>query len=973
MARQYSRTNPLGFTPWPVTIITALVYLALVIPLLVVQHVVPSAPGSDPAGLNLTEAWADLQVLTNGFHPYNSHRNDDVHKWLLQRVHEIIDSAPARSTDSAHPPAVFVFDDDQSNLTFSGRGNELGVYFESTNILVYIRGTEDDETQWWADPQGQPASKGGVLVNAHYDSVSTGYGATDDGMGVVSCLQLLRYFTTPGHAPRRGLVVLLNNGEEDFLNGARVYSQHPLSRLPHTFVNLEGAGAGGRASLFRSSDTEVTRPYARAPHPFGSVLSANGFEAGLISSQTDYVVLEGDLGLRGLDIAFIEPRARYHTDQDDARHTSVDSLWHMLSAAVATTEGLVDDASDQFDGAPREDGKVASGSGSKAVWFDLFGSTLAVFELHTLFALSVTLLIVAPLVLLATSIALVRADRMYLFRSTARVPGSDDFDEGVSLQGVRGFFRFPFLLVIPTGVAVGLAYLVTKINPYIIHSSEYAVWSMMISAWVFLAWFVSRVADFARPSAFHRVYVLTWMFVAEWVLLVIATVYENRYGLAGGYFVFFALSGTFLATWISYLELFALPRKSEYARQIAPPSRYASNHGSRLGTSSGEHGMDDAEDEEDDDGDDEDEARNVEEEPTESTSLLRGRGQRTTFANYVRVTGDYLHGAGDDEPRETHVYGREQAWSAGLPKWTWVLQFLLSAPIVLILVGPLALLLTAALRQTAQDGSSPLFVYIAIAVLTTLLVTPLLPFIHRYTHHIPLFLLLVFTGTLIYNLVAFPFSPSNRLKLFFLQEVDLDTGVNRAFLSGAHPFVYEVARSLPSAAGQNVSCDLSAARPKCSWYGIPPQVQATATPDTADWVSFNITRSADQPTRARFSVAGQNTRACRLVFDDPVRSFAVLDSAYDPRFPHLSPQGTQEIRLWSREWGHTWTVDVEWTVPAVDGESRGVSGRVVCLWSDGNAPGVIPALDEVRRYSPVWTAVSKLSDGLVEGSRRFEV
>ncbi|GFG11162.1 probable zinc metalloprotease NFIA_018760 [Aspergillus udagawae] len=970
MARpSHSRSNPLGFTPWPVTVITAVVYLALVVPLLVVHHVVPSAPSSSPNGLNLTEAWADLQVLTKGFHPYNSHRNDEVREWLLKRIRELIDSAPPASEHESvdeEKPDVFVFDDTQSNLTFSGRDSGLGVYFESTNIMVYIRGWEEDRERWWEDPHGRPAGKGGVLVNAHYDSVSTGYGATDNGVGVVSCLQLIKYFTTPGHLPRRGLVVLFNNGEEDFLNGARVYSQHPISQLPHTFLNLEGAGAGGRATLFRSSDAEVTKPYMRAPHPFGSVLSANGFEAGLISSQTDYVVFEGDLGLRGLDVAFMEPRARYHTDQDDARHTSLDSVWHMLSAAVATTEGLVSDASGRFEGLPREDGRIASGSGPRGVWFDLFGSTFVVFELHTLFALSVTLLIVAPLILLVTSIALTRADKMYLFRSSAS-PEDSDGSEKVPLHGVRGFFRFPFLLVIPTGVTVGLAYLVTKFNPYIIHSSEYAVWSMMVSAWVFLAWFVSRVADFARPSAFHRVYTLTWLFLVEWVLLVIATVYENKYSLAGGYFVFFAFAGTFLATWISYLELFALPRKSEYATQLALPSRRASSHGSRLGTASGED-VEEGEDEDDD---------GAAAEATETTSLLRG--QRTTFANYVRVTGDYLRDD-DDEPHQPNLYGHEQAWSIYLPKWAWVLQFLLTAPLVLIFVGPLALLLTSALRQTGQDGSSSLLIYIAIAALTTLLFMPLLPFIHRYTHHIPLFLLLVFAGTLIYNLVAFPFSPANRLKLFFIQEVDLDTGVNHASLSGAYPFVHDVASSLPSAAGQNITCDLDLIRPKCSWHGISPQVVQpqpqfqSQAPQMKDWLSYNITQSDREP-KARFNISGRSTRACKLVFDRPVVEFKVADSAYDPRFPHVSPGGTKEIRLWSREWGQTWTVDVEWAADTdeTDAKGLGLSGRVVCLWSDGNTAGVIPALDEVRRYVPVWAGVSKLSDGLVEGSRRFQI
>ncbi|KAE8376569.1 putative zinc metalloprotease [Aspergillus bertholletiae] len=944
------RANPLAFTRWPVTVITVIVYLALLIPLLVVHHVVPSAPSSPPSGLDISEAWADLQVLTNGFHPYNSHQNDVVHSWLLRRINEILDARPSeqeyRAVDEEKPD-VFVFDDVHSNLTTYGgtlKDADLGVYFEGTNIIVYIRGSEDDTEHWWEAPNGVPTSKGGVLVNSHYDSVSTGFGATDDGVGVVTCLQLVKYFTTPGHAPRRGLVVLFNNGEEDFLNGARVYSQHPISKLPHTFLNLEGAGAGGRATLFRSSDFEVTGPYMRSPHPFGSVLSANGFDTGLIASQTDYVVFQGNMGLRGLDVAFMEPRARYHTNQDDTRHTSKDSVWHMLSAAVATTEGLVYDSSDRFDGAPNTDGGVPSGSGSQAVWFDLFGSTFVLFQLHTLFALLVTLLIVGPLTLLFTSIALTKADKMYLFRSSAK---SEDHFDVVPLQGLRGFFRFPFLFGIPTVVTVGLAYLVTKVNPYIIHSSAYAVWSMMVAAWVFLAWFVSRVADFARPSAFHRIYTLTWMYVLSWASAVIATVYANQKGLAGGYFIFFFHAGIFLATWISYLELFALPSKTEYVDQLRPASGRVSGHGSRRGTASGE----------DYDGED------VEEEPTESTSLL-GSGQRTTFANYVRVGGD--NHAGAEEEVNPNVYGREQAWSSALPRWTWILQLLLTVPITLIMVGPLALLTISAISQTGQDGGHPLFVYIAIAIFTTIILTPLLPFIHRYTYHVPLFLLAVFLGTLIYNLVAFPFSDSNRLKLYYVQEVDLDTGVNRATFAGLSPFVRDVSQGLPSASGQDIACDWHTKRRNllsCSWEGIAPQPVEGDHP-MKDWVSFNISKSTDK-LQARFEVSGLNTRACRIVFDTPVKSLHVVGSAYDPRFPQ-NTAGVNEVRLWSRSWENQWTVDVEWDEDAL-------KGNVICLWSDHNRPGVIPALDEAIQFAPVWVAVTKVSDGLVEGRRAFEI
>lgn len=47
----------------------------------------------------------------------------------------------------------------------------MGTYFEGTNIIVYIRGTDDDEGEWWKKPAAEwSRNHHGVLVNAHYDS-----------------------------------------------------------------------------------------------------------------------------------------------------------------------------------------------------------------------------------------------------------------------------------------------------------------------------------------------------------------------------------------------------------------------------------------------------------------------------------------------------------------------------------------------------------------------------------------------------------------------------------------------------------------------------------------------------------------------------------------------------------------------------------------------------------------------------------
>lgn len=57
--------------------------------------------------------------------------------------------------------------------------------------------------------------------SAHYDSVSTGFGTTDDGIGVASLLQFVDHLVK--NRPRRTAIFNINNGEEDGLNGAQAF------------------------------------------------------------------------------------------------------------------------------------------------------------------------------------------------------------------------------------------------------------------------------------------------------------------------------------------------------------------------------------------------------------------------------------------------------------------------------------------------------------------------------------------------------------------------------------------------------------------------------------------------------------------------------------------------------------------------------------------------------------------------------
>lgn len=296
-------------------------------------------------------------------------------------------------------------------------------------------------------------------------------------MGVITILQLIKHFSASGNQPKHGIVALLNNGEEDFLYGARAFGVSPLMPFVHTFLNLEGAGAGGRAILFRSTDQQVMSSYAKSPHPFSSVIASDAFGMGVIKSQTDFVVFHDVYGQRGLDLSFFQPRARYHTHDDDLKHTSRASLWHMLSSAVVTVQDL---SSRSFVG-DRADGdasKAPNGRGSEGVWFDLFGSSLVLFNLRGMFAWSLTLLVATPLVLMLLTYLAQKKGKYYFFRNRVSIyehPGPDADYERVKIGGLKGVIRFPLALVVTGALVFGGAFLLRKENPYIVHSSEYTV------------------------------------------------------------------------------------------------------------------------------------------------------------------------------------------------------------------------------------------------------------------------------------------------------------------------------------------------------------------------------------------------------------------------------------------------------------------------------------------------------------------
>ncbi|KAI5853308.1 hypothetical protein BZA05DRAFT_395592 [Tricharina praecox] len=928
--------DAVAFRPTPVTILSVLAYFAILSALLWTHFVPPPVASHgelDSWGIDFAQAWQDLRVLTKEFRPYNSARNDEVRKYLLNRVEDIV----KRNVEAGYDGVAEIVDDNESNVLFAAEAaSGLSVYFEGTNIIVHVHGSD--------------ASLSPVLVNAHYDSVSTGYGATDDGMAVVSVLQVIQAFTHPSRKGdkriKRGLIALLNNGEEDFLNGAAAWSIHPMANLSHSFLNLEGAGAGGRATLFRSTDAEVTRWYKQSKRPFGTVVSGDGFKQGLVKSQTDYKIFTEQLGMRGLDVAFWEPRSRYHTQDDDVKHSSKESLWHMLGTSLQTLEAATSDTTRQFD---RDSGPPA-GIGHTGVWFDLFGRTFAVLRIHTLFALTITLIVVPFVIMAITTYFLYTNNKLYYLSNTPLVPQpSRSSNAPRTTRGWRGLLRFPVAFVIATGATIGLAFLVNKVNPMIAYSSQYSVWAMFLALWWSLAWFVLRGADAdtVRPTALGRGYAFIEQWLLWWVIMIAVAVSIDRKDIASGYWMLISYAGVFLCAWISLLELFGLPSKPTTLPLDLIPDNTVN--------------VDDSEDEEI--------------AATERTPLnARGLGRPPSFGGYGR--GNYNGNTEREEEEEEEeedpvpsegVFGREQAWSKDMPTWVWIPQFFLSVPLPLIFTGSVALVLSTAANQTGADGSSTLTFYLLVSALSVMILLPGSPFYHRISYHVTLCVFLAFLATLIYNLTAFPFSTDSRLKVYFQQSIDLTTGNTSAYLVGHPDFVPRIVKDyIPSAHTANISVHpdpLRVGLTRVEWSPALTPAPVPGVTDPSGWLILHATRLTT--TRSRFVVTPANSRACKLIFVNPVTSIRIFGKHTKVMGKPVHPNGAREIRLWTRSWDESWDVEVE-------GEGE-MKGRVVCLWSDANDKTLVPALWEVERFLPAWAVVSKLADGLVEGWKEFTV
>src|SRR3954447_1243677 len=115
-----------------------------------------------------------------------------------------------------------------------------------------------------------------LLLSAHYDSVPVGPGASDDGIGVATLLEVASILKD--RPLKRPVILLFNEGEEVGLVGARAFLADPLSRNVGSLINLEARGVRGPANMFETSRPNgpaIALYRQTAAHPVANSLSAD--------------------------------------------------------------------------------------------------------------------------------------------------------------------------------------------------------------------------------------------------------------------------------------------------------------------------------------------------------------------------------------------------------------------------------------------------------------------------------------------------------------------------------------------------------------------------------------------------------------------------------------------------------------------------------------------------------------------------
>ncbi|CAL8074667.1 unnamed protein product [Calicophoron daubneyi] len=183
------------------------------------------------------------------------------------------------------------------------------------------------------DPkEGDAALRSAFLVNCHYDSAIGSPGASDAFVSCAILLECGRALSTGKFQLKNDIIFLFNGAEENILPSSHAFiTQHEWAKDIKAFLNLEGAGAGGRLMVFQvgpgKGSNILMSAYSQSfRQPYATVVAEELFQSGAIPSDTDYRIFRDFGGVPGIDMAYISDGYAYHTPFDTEARISCECL-----------------------------------------------------------------------------------------------------------------------------------------------------------------------------------------------------------------------------------------------------------------------------------------------------------------------------------------------------------------------------------------------------------------------------------------------------------------------------------------------------------------------------------------------------------------------------------------------------------------------------------------------------------------------
>lgn len=199
--------------------------------------------------------------------------------------------------------------------------SDWGAFAKVKNIVTRIKGTDNSKA---------------LVIMSHYDSAGhSSKGASDAASGVATILEGIRAFIAKKSPHKNDIIILLTDGEELGLNGARLFTkEHPWTKDIGLILNFEARGSGGPSfTLVETNDGNAALMdefiKANPKYPVANSLAYSIYKK--LPNDTDLTVFRKKANIQGFNFAFIDDHYDYHAALDTPERLDNNTLSHQAS------------------------------------------------------------------------------------------------------------------------------------------------------------------------------------------------------------------------------------------------------------------------------------------------------------------------------------------------------------------------------------------------------------------------------------------------------------------------------------------------------------------------------------------------------------------------------------------------------------------------------------------------------------------